>query len=235
MKSLHGKRPDGRGAAFVAIWSSGYIGGSIAASVIAPLAANLWRFVLGAVVLAAIARAAGGVAARGTRPGAGGRDRRPALHGAVRRPLHRHGRRHAGVDDSTDRLLLTVAGRRRRRRPWAGTGSRPGSGPASRWVSPVSSSPWSTASADLRRSQRSAGRCSAWQDSPRAPPSGATAHDGWSCGARRDRDRGRGPGDGSLGATRRLPAHSRTRPGRSAPSSGSPSSPASPARCCSSP
>jgi drug/metabolite transporter (DMT)-like permease len=47
---------DGQGAAFVAIWTSGYIGGSIAASVIAPLTANLWRFVLGAAVLTAVAR-----------------------------------------------------------------------------------------------------------------------------------------------------------------------------------
>ena len=71
MKALHGKRPDGRGAAFVAIWSSGYIGGSIAASVIAPLTANLWRFVLGAVVLAAIARRRGEVWPHGVRAVAG--------------------------------------------------------------------------------------------------------------------------------------------------------------------
>jgi drug/metabolite transporter (DMT)-like permease len=67
MESLHGKRLDGRGAAFVAIWSSGYIGGSVAASVIAPLTANLWRFVLGAVVLAAIARRRGEVWPHGVR------------------------------------------------------------------------------------------------------------------------------------------------------------------------
>jgi drug/metabolite transporter (DMT)-like permease len=47
---------DGRGALFIGVWSSGYIGGSLATSAIAPLAANLWRFILGGVMLAAIAR-----------------------------------------------------------------------------------------------------------------------------------------------------------------------------------
>jgi len=51
----------------VAIWSSGYIGGSVAASAIAPLTANLWRFVLGAVVLAVIARHRGEVWPHGVR------------------------------------------------------------------------------------------------------------------------------------------------------------------------
>ena len=41
--------------AFVLIWSSGYLVGAIATSVIAPLAVTLWRFVLAAGVLAAIA------------------------------------------------------------------------------------------------------------------------------------------------------------------------------------
>src|SRR5436305_5887053 len=53
MKPLH---IDRTGVVFVVVWSSGYIGGSIAASVIAPLAANLWRFAIGGVVLAVIAR-----------------------------------------------------------------------------------------------------------------------------------------------------------------------------------
>jgi drug/metabolite transporter (DMT)-like permease len=53
MKSLH---VDRSGTLFVAVWSSGYIGGSVAASAIAPLTANLWRFLLGGAVLAVIAR-----------------------------------------------------------------------------------------------------------------------------------------------------------------------------------
>src|SRR5436305_15027709 len=53
MKPLH---IDRTGVVFVVVWSSGYIGGSIAASVIAPLAGNLWRFAIGGVVLAVIAR-----------------------------------------------------------------------------------------------------------------------------------------------------------------------------------
>jgi drug/metabolite transporter (DMT)-like permease len=39
------------------VWSSGYLGGSLAVSSIAPLTANLWRFVLGGGILAALARA----------------------------------------------------------------------------------------------------------------------------------------------------------------------------------
>lgn len=53
MKSLH---TDWLGLAFVLVWSSGYIVGSIATSHIAPLTVTLWRFLLAAVVLAAIAR-----------------------------------------------------------------------------------------------------------------------------------------------------------------------------------
>ena len=53
MKSL---QMDRSGALFIGVWSSGYIGGSLATSAIAPLAANLWRFVLGGVLLAGIAR-----------------------------------------------------------------------------------------------------------------------------------------------------------------------------------
>jgi drug/metabolite transporter (DMT)-like permease len=49
-------RVDLTGATFIAVWSSGYIGGSVAAKAIAPLAANLWRFAAGVVVLALIAR-----------------------------------------------------------------------------------------------------------------------------------------------------------------------------------
>jgi drug/metabolite transporter (DMT)-like permease len=52
MKSLQIDRDS---ALFIGVWSSGYIGGSLAASAIAPLTANLWRFVLGGVVLAGIA------------------------------------------------------------------------------------------------------------------------------------------------------------------------------------
>jgi len=53
MKAL---QVDRSGVLFIGVWSSGYIGGSLATSAIAPLAANLWRFVLGGIVLAAIAR-----------------------------------------------------------------------------------------------------------------------------------------------------------------------------------
>ena len=53
MKSL---QMDRDGALFIGVWSSGYIGGSLATSAIAPLAANLWRFVIGGVLLAMIAR-----------------------------------------------------------------------------------------------------------------------------------------------------------------------------------
>src|SRR5689334_7761462 len=53
MKSL---QIDRTGALFIGVWSSGYIGGSLATAAIAPLAANLWRFVIGGVLLAGIAR-----------------------------------------------------------------------------------------------------------------------------------------------------------------------------------
>jgi drug/metabolite transporter (DMT)-like permease len=53
MKSL---QVDRAGTLFVGVWSSGYIGGSIAASAIAPLTANLWRFAIGGLVLAGLAR-----------------------------------------------------------------------------------------------------------------------------------------------------------------------------------
>jgi drug/metabolite transporter (DMT)-like permease len=52
MKSL---QVDRNGALFIGVWSSGYIGGSVAATAIAPLAANLWRFLLGGLLLAGIA------------------------------------------------------------------------------------------------------------------------------------------------------------------------------------
>jgi drug/metabolite transporter (DMT)-like permease len=52
VKSL---RIDLLGTAFVLIWSSGYVVGSLATQVMAPLAVTLWRFVLAAVVLAAVA------------------------------------------------------------------------------------------------------------------------------------------------------------------------------------
>ncbi|HEX5204868.1 DMT family transporter [Paractinoplanes rhizophilus] len=53
MKSL---QIDRTGAVFIGVWSSGYIGGSLATSAIAPLAANLWRFAIGGLLLAGIAR-----------------------------------------------------------------------------------------------------------------------------------------------------------------------------------
>jgi drug/metabolite transporter (DMT)-like permease len=52
MKSL---RVDVLGSAFVLIWSSGYVVGSLATRVTAPLSLTLWRFVLAALVLAAAA------------------------------------------------------------------------------------------------------------------------------------------------------------------------------------
>lgn len=53
MKSL---QIDKTGTLFIGVWSSGYIGGSLATSAIAPLAANLWRFAIGGLLLAGIAR-----------------------------------------------------------------------------------------------------------------------------------------------------------------------------------
>ncbi len=57
MKPLHDGRfgVDLLGLAFVLIWSSGYVVGSLATEVIAPLAVTLWRFAVAAAVLAAIA------------------------------------------------------------------------------------------------------------------------------------------------------------------------------------
>ncbi|HZC71519.1 MAG TPA: DMT family transporter [Jatrophihabitans sp.] len=52
MKSL---RVDVLGLAFVLIWSSGYVAGALATEVIAPLAVTLWRFLVAALVLAAVA------------------------------------------------------------------------------------------------------------------------------------------------------------------------------------
>jgi drug/metabolite transporter (DMT)-like permease len=54
MKSLH-LGNDLLGPSFVALWSSGYVVGSVAARSIPPLTITLWRFVISAVVLAAIA------------------------------------------------------------------------------------------------------------------------------------------------------------------------------------
>ena len=51
MKSLQGAVS----VAFVLVWSSGYLVGSLATAVIAPLTVTLWRFVLAAAVLAVIA------------------------------------------------------------------------------------------------------------------------------------------------------------------------------------
>jgi drug/metabolite transporter (DMT)-like permease len=53
MKSLQFDRA---GLLFIGVWSSGYIGGSLATASIAPLTANLWRFLLGGALLALIAR-----------------------------------------------------------------------------------------------------------------------------------------------------------------------------------
>jgi drug/metabolite transporter (DMT)-like permease len=54
MKSLH-RSGDVLGPAFVLLWSSGYVVGSVAARSIAPLTVTMWRFVVSALVLAAIA------------------------------------------------------------------------------------------------------------------------------------------------------------------------------------
>lgn len=58
---------DRTGIAFVLVWSSGYIGGSIAASATAPLTVNLWRFALGAAVLGLVAWRRGEAWPRGAR------------------------------------------------------------------------------------------------------------------------------------------------------------------------
>jgi len=55
MKSLQ-HLPDPLGPGFVAIWSSGYVVGSLATHYSAPFAITLWRFVVAAVALGAIAR-----------------------------------------------------------------------------------------------------------------------------------------------------------------------------------
>lgn len=52
MKAL---RIDGLSALFVFVWSSGYVVGALATEVAPPLAVTLWRFVVAAVVLAAVA------------------------------------------------------------------------------------------------------------------------------------------------------------------------------------
>jgi drug/metabolite transporter (DMT)-like permease len=54
MKSLH-SRAGLLGPSFVLLWSSGYVVGSVATRSIAPLTVTLWRFVISAVVLGAIA------------------------------------------------------------------------------------------------------------------------------------------------------------------------------------
>jgi drug/metabolite transporter (DMT)-like permease len=52
MKTLHGH---GVPIAFVAVWSSGYIGGAIATESIAPLTVTLWRFVVASLLLGIVA------------------------------------------------------------------------------------------------------------------------------------------------------------------------------------
>jgi drug/metabolite transporter (DMT)-like permease len=54
MKTLH-TRSGLLGPSFVVLWSSGYVVGSVATRSIAPLTVTLWRFVISAVVLGAIA------------------------------------------------------------------------------------------------------------------------------------------------------------------------------------
>src|SRR5512142_1654161 len=49
-------RIDRTGLLFIAVWSSGYLGGALATASIAPLTANLWRFVVSGGVLALVAR-----------------------------------------------------------------------------------------------------------------------------------------------------------------------------------
>jgi len=44
------------GVSFVLIWSSGYVVGSLATQVIAPLSVTLWRFLVAAVVLRSLLR-----------------------------------------------------------------------------------------------------------------------------------------------------------------------------------
>lgn len=64
MKSL---RMDRLAILFILVWSSGYVVGSIATQVIAPLSVTLWRFVVAAAVLGMIARMRGEVWPRGVR------------------------------------------------------------------------------------------------------------------------------------------------------------------------
>src|SRR5260370_41897055 len=52
MESLHRY---GLSIAFVTVWSSGYIGGSIATESIAPLTVTLWRFAIASLLLGAMA------------------------------------------------------------------------------------------------------------------------------------------------------------------------------------
>src|SRR4051794_12122762 len=52
MKAL---RPDALGTAFILVWSSGYLVGSIATRSMAPLAVTMWRFAIAAVLLAVVA------------------------------------------------------------------------------------------------------------------------------------------------------------------------------------
>ena len=52
MKALHGLALP---AAFVLVWSSAYVAGSIATALIAPLTVTLWRFAVAALLLGAVA------------------------------------------------------------------------------------------------------------------------------------------------------------------------------------
>jgi len=52
MKAL---RPDALGTAFILVWSSGYLVGSVATRSMDPLAVTMWRFAIAAALLAAVA------------------------------------------------------------------------------------------------------------------------------------------------------------------------------------
>ena len=52
MKAL---RFDALGTAFILVWSSGYLVGSIATRSMAPLAVTMWRFAIAAALLAVVA------------------------------------------------------------------------------------------------------------------------------------------------------------------------------------
>lgn len=156
------------GTLFVAVWSSGYIGGSLAASAMAPLA-NLWRFAIGGTVLAVIARRRRDVWPRGAR-GLGA----AALVGVLLFTVQ-FGGLYIGMASGTPAsttaliacsspLLVAAVGALLRwdRLSWRRW-------PASLWASSAWPSPWPTGSADPRASPRWPGPWSALPDSHPAP------------------------------------------------------------------